>query len=166
MKRQASRRGLGMAEAVLSTVLVAVLLTAALRTAGASAVSQAKSADRARSILMAQALMEEILVQPYKDPGASPVFGLEAGETLGQRATYDDVDDYNGLNETTPKTRDGAALTAQAGWSRITRVEWVAASTLGQATGSASETGVKRITVTVYRRGAMAAKLTAIRTNA
>lgn len=166
MKTAQTPCAFSIAEAVLSVVLVAVLLIAALRTAGASAVSQNKSADRARAILLAQGLVDEILARSYKDPGASPVFGLEAGETLGVRSTYNDVDDYSGLNETTIKQGDGTVINVRSGWTRTTRVEWVASTTLTQTTASSSETGVKRITVSVYRQNALLAKLIAFKANA
>jgi len=61
-----------------------------------------KLTDRAEQTqdlnMAAESLMEEIRLRPFQDP-VSPVFGLETGETAGNKSTYDDVDDFCGYTE-------------------------------------------------------------------
>ena len=110
-------------------------------------------------------LTHEILQQSYTEPVSTPAFGAESGEAT--RTAFDDVDDYNGLNETPLTNRDGSAIgvPGPATWRRTVSVVWVNPSTLADASPQA-ETGVKKITVTVLHRGFAAAKLVTIRTNA
>ncbi len=86
-------------EAVISTVIVAVMFVAALNTVGASRLTQHRAALTSRGRLFAEMLLSEITQQNYKDSGASPAFGPETGELTTTRADFDDVDDYNGWSK-------------------------------------------------------------------
>jgi MSHA pilin protein MshD len=62
-------------------------------------VSAARSADpmvRKQAMVLADSLLEEILLKPFADPD-----GI-GGKTT--RATFDDVNDFNGINETLSAT--------------------------------------------------------------
>ena len=57
---------------------------------------------------IAQAYMDEILVQPLNDPDGGETGAAEAGET---RATFDDVSDYHGLADASgARDQTGAAI--------------------------------------------------------
>jgi prepilin-type N-terminal cleavage/methylation domain-containing protein len=157
-------RAFTMVEVVVSVVIVGLLLAASLRAVGLSAIMQYRITEHTRSSAMARALMAEIVQQAYSDPGASPVFGPESGES---RDTFDDVDDYDGLVDSPPLTREGTKLPLPKGgvWRRIVEVKWVDPLTLAVASPQA-ETGVKMITVTVKHNHVTLATVTAIRTNA
>jgi hypothetical protein len=78
------------------------------------------------------------------------LFGREAGEQLANRASWNDVDDFDGYVETSPVDPAGTAIPGvPEGWSRSVTVEWVAPSNPSQT--SQTETGLKRVTVTVKR---------------
>jgi MSHA pilin protein MshD len=167
--RRDRRRGLSMVEAVISIVIVGTLLVAAFDAAGAAVARRYKMLWRAQGQQLACALMSEILPMPYQDPGQDPnvptlVLGCEAGETSTDRATFDDVDDFNGYQQTPPLALDGSALTSKLTWSWSVTVEWVNASSPGGAAVSA-ETNAKRITVTVSRDSAPVATLVGLRAN-
>src|SRR5690349_21464726 len=91
--------GFAIIEATISTVIIAVLLVAAMRSATASNLTQYKAAERAVGRRLAQGLMSEILAQPYQEPTDAVLFGPESSESTTSRAAYDDVDDYNGYTE-------------------------------------------------------------------
>jgi MSHA pilin protein MshD len=148
-------------ESLICIIIVGVMLTAALRAVGASSATQAKASNRAVGGMLAQSLMDEILQQAFEDP-TSPSFGPEPGET--SRALYNDVDDYNNLTETPPKNLDGTAISNLSGWSRSVLVEWANLSNLNQHV--TSDTGIKRITVTVTRNSQTIATRIALRTRA
>jgi Tfp pilus assembly protein PilV len=145
LKNHLPRRGFTTIEAALSVVVVAIIALSAVQMAGTSAVLTTVQKDQARGTALARQLMAEIMQQHYIDPGTSPVFGPESAET---RATYDDVDDYNGYTESPPQNNDASLVNGFTGWTRSTVVEWVSSSSPG-GTASASETGLKRITITV-----------------
>jgi type II secretory pathway pseudopilin PulG len=117
-RNRCRRAGFTLIEAVISTVIVAVMFVAALNTVGAARVAQYKAALVGRGRMYAEALMTEILQQSYQEPGATYVFGREAGESETIRTAYDDVDDYHGWTESPLAAQDGTALPNSANWSR------------------------------------------------
>ena len=150
-------------EATISTIIVAVMLVAALNTVGASKATQHRATLVSQGQLLAEALMTEILEQDYQDPDGTPVFGLETGESATGRTAYDDVDDYHGWTSSPPVARDGTTLANAANWKRTVTVERI--DPLDPDTVAAAETGAKRITVTVLYGNVPQAKLVAIRTH-
>ena len=158
-----SRAGFTLIEAVASVFLVSILLTAALTAASASAVTQYHASDRSRGRFLAQSLMSEILSQSYMDPGSSPTFGPETGETTTppSRLNYNDVDDYNNWTESPPQNKDGTVIPNFTGWTRSVAVCWVSPTNL--MTPAGSETNIKRVTVTVSHNGLPVATSVAIK---
>ena len=141
------RRGFTIVEAVIATLIVGVMLAAAMSTMSASRMTRARVADRARGQQLALDLINEILQLPYQDPVQTPVFGLEPGESTTSRAAWNDVDDYNGWTESPPQSKSGTVYPNCTGWTRSVVVEWIDPTTL--ASTATANTGIKRITVTV-----------------
>ena len=67
--RDLPRRGVSLVEVIISIVIVAVMFTAALTSAGGALTVESKTAERHRALLLAQDLAAEILQYPYKEPG-------------------------------------------------------------------------------------------------
>lgn len=155
------RRGFTLIEAVISTLVVSILLMAAMGAVRSARATQVSLALRSRGAALGQALMSEILTQAYADSAPGEVLGPEAGETAATRAAFDDVDDYHRLDEPTPLTRGGDALDSTGKWRRLTAVAWV--DPADPTRESASETGVKRITVEVSFGGKPIATLVSLR---
>jgi len=153
-----------MIEVAISTVVIGLLMLAAVSAAGRAARNASVITDRVAGTLHAGRLMAEILQQPYLDPGTSPVFGPEADEDPCIRGDFDDVDDYHGWKAGPPQNKAGAVLSDLAGWEESVTVAWC--SPLNPGVDAASDLGIKRITVTVYHHGAEVASLTALRTAA
>ena len=151
-----------LAETAISILLVGGLVVAALNTVGASVAGREFTRNRGRGDLLAHHLMSEILRQSYEEPVDTPKWGRESGESGGSRPDYDDVDDYDGWASSPPEERDGTALADLDAWERSVVVEFVDPNVL--TTVSATETGVKRITVTVRHHGVDKASLTSIKT--
>ncbi len=150
-----------MIETVVSIMIVGGLLVVAMNTAGAAVTGQQKIGDRAKGMLLAEGLMDEILRQAYEEPDDTPTFGRESSESGSNRADYDDVDDYDGWFASPPESKDGTSMSGYTGWKRSVVVEWVNSTNLTGVSGT--DTGVKRITVTVTRDGRTLAELVAIR---
>jgi type II secretory pathway pseudopilin PulG len=140
-----SRRAFTLLEAVISTVIVAVMLVAALNTVGASRITQHKAALVSRGRMLAESLLAEVLQQSYQDPAQPCVFGPEPGESGLTRDAFNDVDDYQGWSQSPPTAKDGSALPNSTNWRRTVTVEWVDPLDPAQVRGT--ETGLKRITV-------------------
>ena len=159
-----SRRAFSLAEVVVATLIVGIMLVAAMRTVGASVRGRIAMANRERGFLLAQQLMSEILQADYTEPDESAVFGPEATETGATRAAFDDVDDYHNWTASPPQEKDGTPIPDRADWQRTVTVEWVKKNLLNEPFGS--DQGVKRITVTVSRSGQVYASLVTVRSTA
>ena len=160
-RRTFRARGLTLIESMLAMLIVSVLMVAAMRAAGASGLTQYRSAERVRGCTLADGLMAEVMALEYQDPGAAS-FGLESGESSGTRASWNDIDDANGWSESPPQNRDGSDMPDLSDWKRAVKVEWVNSKNIGQV--SASETGAKRITVVVSHADRIVATRVAVRT--
>ena len=160
------RTGLSLVETAISVVIVGGMLTAALNAAGAARVGTQLSGYHARGATLAQDLMAEILVQAYQDPdAASGNLGLDASDSdLGNRSTFDDVDDYSGWTASPPQDKDGTVMSDLTGWKRNVTVVYANPSDIMQSV--VTGTGIKRIVVTVTRKDMQIAQWTAIRTAA
>lgn len=157
------RRGFTMIEGVVSTIIVGVMMVAAMRTVAASRVVQFRTAERAQASMLAQELLTEIMGKAYED-SVSPVFGLEGGEPASPRAGFDDVDDYNGWKEDPVADAFGAAAAGLGTWSREVVVARVTPANV--TTTSALDTGAKRVSVTVLHRASPVMTIHAVRTRA
>lgn len=156
------RRGFSIVEAVIATIVVAIMLVAALSAVGASRYVQHEVylADSGR--LLAEQLLAEVLQNDYQDPNEPLVFGREATESAATRADFDDVDDYHGWSSSPPEAPDGTPLAASKNWQRTVTVEWVVPKEPSQVVGS--ESYAKRITVTTTYNNVPQATLVAVRT--
>lgn len=156
------RRGFSIVEAVIATVIVAIMLVAALSTVGASRSIQRQTylADRGR--MLAQQLLAEIVQRRYQDPNEPVLFGPEANESTVARTDFDDVDDYDGWSASPPEGPDGTARADASGWTRTVTVQWV--DPLDPAQVKSAESSAKRIKVVALHGGIPQATLYAIRT--
>ncbi len=160
-----TRAGLTLVEVSISTLLVAMTVVGALSSVASVLRGRSDTVEREKAKQLGMTLVLEILDLAYSDPGANPVFGTEsdeAGVNAAPRQQFDDVDDLHGLNESPPRDRVGAPLPAFSNWRRTVAVEWVRTSAPGMT--SASDQGLKRLTVTVYCDGVVVSLLTSLRT--
>lgn len=118
-KRQSltSSKGATLVELIIAIVIMAIALVSL---ALAISFSAGKSADifwQVKVVELGQAYMEEILARRFDEMtplGGSPAcepsgsacssIGVDAGES---RTLFDDVDDYDGINDSPPKDAEG-----------------------------------------------------------
>ena len=161
-----SAAGFTIIEAVLSVVIVATLTTTMLTSVSANRAAMKTMNDRAQGLMLAEALVAEIVALPFNDPSGSVIdpIGPNSGEAGATRAAFDDCDDYHGFSEPNCLDKSGVAIAAGSGYARSVTVEFVQAAALNTAAGSGSR--VKRITVTVSSGSKPVASLVAVRTSA
>lgn len=158
-----TRSGFSLFEVTVSAMLVGFIFVAAGKSVSTSIMSQRKVADRAKAAWLADALIAEIQPQSYMEPGASSsTITRETGETNTSRSNYDDVDDYHNWSDSPPQNEDGTTIPNLTGWYRTCTVQWVTLNNI--ATTSASETGVKKVIVTVGLNGTAILNRVIIRT--
>ncbi len=161
MRGKPGPKGMTLVEVMLAlTVMTTGMLgTLSLFSAGLNAVL--KNRAKLTAVVLAQDLLEEILIKAWQDP-------VTPGEPLGPDdsesrpgatpdAVFDDMDDYHNFNESPPTTVEGnpmngtTALSGQtlpdySSYRRSVVVEYVNDDL---STSTASQTDYKRITVTV-----------------
>jgi type II secretory pathway pseudopilin PulG len=163
-RRSRTAAAFGLVEVVIATLIVGVMLVAAMNVFGAFVRGQQRLANQSRGWLLAQELASEILATQYEEPDATPTFGRETGESTLSRTAYDDVDDYDGWECAPPENRDGTSIGELAQWRRTATVDWVSLSDPSVAV--ANEQGLKRIEIAVYFQDELVAQLTALRAKA
>ncbi|MBX3364453.1 MAG: hypothetical protein KF866_06790 [Phycisphaeraceae bacterium] len=157
------RRGLSIIETAIATVLVGTLVVGAVRIVGTHAASRTVMVQRLQAEFLAQHLAAEIASKFYADPtDSTDVFGPSASEVVSGRTSFNDVDDYHGLSESPPRGPNGAVLTGLTGVTRSVSVAYVTA----EGDVSAVDTGLKRVTVSVVRRGRPQASVEFVRSRA
>ena len=155
------RRGTTLIECVTATLIVGVLLVTALNSAGSSMRMTQGIDDRGRAQRLAGDLMNEIHLEAYQEPDGSVSLGPDPGETTGNRSLFDDVDDYHNWTSSPPTDASGNTLAGFTGWTQSVVITWADATTLG--TTASTNTGLKKITVTISKSGTTLASIAGYR---
>ena len=107
-----------------------------------------------QAIDLANDLMEEIKSKRFDenifpdDPVEPALLGIDPGEILSNRRTFDDIDDYNNWSKSPPETIDGIVLNEFSDFTRSVNIEYVTmVSNTWQA--SSTMTYYKKIVVKV-----------------
>jgi len=144
MKRRKSLKhqtGITIAEVGIAAMLVGVVIVASLEAATAINRTHRICVERTIGPTLAHSLMSEIVSMPYEDPDD------DSGSPGTVRNTFRQIGDF--LNTTTEiVTRSGSSIEDYNEWEQEIDISWVDPAT-GQI--SASDTGLKRITVTVFK---------------
>jgi len=96
---QRYQAGVTLIELILSMVIISIAVTGVFSVMNFTVSHSADPVVQHQAIAIAEAYLEEIQLQSYADPN-----GSNAGES---RVTYDDVDDYNGLNNIGANDQNG-----------------------------------------------------------
>jgi hypothetical protein len=137
-------------EAVICVALVGMMMAAAFKVMGVVAINQRIDAEQRIGYLLAEQLMSEILACSYEEKGTTNSFGLETGEVLTQRATFDDVDDFDKYVEDVARDQNDAVMTEYSGWIRKVKVDWSLLSAPSQRPATITASPIKFIKITVF----------------
>jgi len=126
MTSRSRQHGATLIELIVSIVIISVSATALMMLVSQVARNSADPMVRAQAVAIAQAYMDEILVQALDDPDGVETGAAESGET---RPTFDDVADYHGLaDHNGARDQTGALIAGLGGYNIDVRVT---ADTLG-----------------------------------
>ena len=139
--------GATLVELIITIVIISVALTGILSVVNLTVNHSADPLVQRQAIAIAESYIEEISLLPITDPN-----GSNSGET---RASFDNVDDYDGLSDSGAKDQNGTAI---AGLENYTVTVAIADTTVSAVT-------MKGITVTVARTGTDTISLTGYRAN-
>lgn len=154
-----ARHGITLIECAGASLILGLMITAGLRASVQAGASQVVSSRSLTGTLLAEALLNEISTLAYAEPSGATTLGPDAGET--GKATFDDIDDYDNWSESPITDSTAAAISGMSNWSRSVRVYRALVSS--PDANSATETGLKRIEVTVKFSGRVVASLSALR---
>ncbi len=157
-----SRRGITLAETIISTLLIGFVLVSTLTLVGPMVRSHTVHANKLVAANLANELSEEIATKLYIDtvPDSRDALGLDADDSSFFRSTFDDVDDYHKWSSSPPKHSLGGSYTSMTGWTR--EVSVAHADLTDPSLDSPTFTGLKRVTVTVSKDGTTLATVTTL----
>lgn len=169
MNRRPAIRAMTIVEVVIAMMIASGMLAAALYAVAASR----KALIAGNTSLVATELADDLLGFVYALPYETPSSGSLLGGILGvvndvislgavTKPSLADVDDCHNWRESPPQDASGATIPGLTGWSRHVYIDWVTLA--NPSVTSASETGVKRITVVVRRNNIEVARRVALRT--
>ena len=101
--------GVTLVELILSIVIISIALTGVLTVMNLTVSHSADPVVRHQSISIAESYLEEILLQSYDNP--------TNGYSGADRSQFDDVDDYNGLNNTGVEDQLGDSVVTLANYN-------------------------------------------------
>lgn len=108
-KRQ-SERGFTLAESLLASAILAMAVTATTLPFTAGAGNEQHDARLSVAVSLAQEILEEILSRSFEDPQGASQLGPEVAENQADRTTLDNLDDYDGLVESSGNITDMAGV--------------------------------------------------------
>ena len=132
------RRGFTLVEALTAAAILAFVVAAITQAITAGQTQTYEALHDARGMALAEAMLEEVLAMPYAD--------LDESDSESTRATFDDMDDYHGLNETAGNVVDANGAAYPDTYNRFSRVTTV---DTGSVTVSDWSTTINGKTVTV-----------------
>ncbi len=151
-----NKKGFTLIEIVMIIVLLGIIMPGIMLYFMQGVKDSAKPQRRNTAIFLAEALMEEIKSKRWDETAAinstcsnaSATLGFEVGETrIGGATGFDDIDDFNGLDNTPPKDSQNAAQNNYPGFRQRATVYYVNAGVLD--TQVAGPTCYKRIEVKI-----------------
>jgi MSHA pilin protein MshD len=137
-------------EIVVAIVIVAIAATAILAAMASITMRGAETMVRQQAVALAEAYLEEILLQPVASPG---------GTAPTSRANFNDEDEYNGLSDAGARDQYGNAIAYLTGYTVSVAVTQTTALT-GIAAANA-----RQINVTVTDPNGVTVMLTGYRAN-
>jgi MSHA pilin protein MshD len=140
-------RGFTLVELVISLVVISIALGGVLMVMNYTVQHSADPMLQHQAVAIAEAYLEEVLLRSYNDPD-----GTDAGET---RSTFDDVEDYDGLNDAVARDQEGTAIASLASYSVLVTVDDEILNGIA----------AKRVTVTVNHPSGINLSLSGFKTN-
>jgi MSHA pilin protein MshD len=128
------QRGVTLVELVIAIVVVSIAVTAVLGVLSTASANSAEALVRTQAVAIGNAYLEEALLKPFDDPDGAD------GEPT--RVDFDDVDDYNGLNDDGAHDQLSNALAGLGAYQ-------VQMSVVSGTLGGLPATDVKRVDVIV-----------------
>ena len=152
-------RGFSLIEMVISITVVSISLTGTMMVMDSTLRGSADPMLRHQSVVIGETYLEEILLQSFIDPDLDPVSGAVCPAAEASRDLYDNICDYDNLNDVGATDQNGNAITGLDGYTITVSVD--TAASLNTLSGSSE---VLRIDVSVAHPSLATIVLSAYRT--
>ena len=100
IKEDFSQAGFSLIEIIITVVVLGVLAVGMIGIFNISVVNSVDPMLRIQAIAIAQGYLEEALLKDFQDPDDTETGSCEEGAAPTNRRNYDDVQDYNCINDT------------------------------------------------------------------
>ncbi len=137
-------RGASLIELVIAITIISVALSGSMLLIDATSRHSADPMITNQALAIAEAYLEEILLQAYIDPDLDPISGAVCPPAEASRPLYDNVCDYHGLSDIGATDQEGNAIAGLAAYTIAVTVS--TSATLNDLSGSAQ---VLRVDVSV-----------------
>jgi prepilin-type N-terminal cleavage/methylation domain-containing protein len=149
MRDSVRHRGLTLVESLLASAILAFAVVAVSEAVIAGQMQAIDALHRARAVELGEALMEEVLRLAYADPDGVGEVG---------RANFDDLQDFNGFNETSGTLSDANGIAYDMPYQSFSRSVSVVPANAGSGINVAGLGGpLMGLTITVTVRDAAGA---------
>ncbi len=149
---RARQRGVTLVELVVAIVIVSIAAVAVIGAISWTMQRGAESMVRQQAVAIAEAYLEEIMLQPIAVPTGATTTGLSRG-------SFNDEDEYNGLSNTGAYDQYGNAIASLSGYNVSVSVAQTTALT------GITAANARQITVTVADPNGATVVLTGYRAN-
>ncbi len=154
--RHKQQKAFTLIELTIAIVIISIALAGILSVINLTVSHSADPAVQQQAVAIAESYLEEILAKKFCEDfsdgsvNCADVAGKESGET---RSSFDDVDDYQGLNDVSVTNRNGAVVAMLADYSVNVSVskQNVNNVIMKKITVSVSGPGVAALILTGYR---------------
>jgi len=141
------QRGISLVELIMFIVIVGVALAGILLVMNVTTKGSADPLIHKQALAIAESLLEEIELQDFSNPDGGFTPAIPGSPTQAERASFDDIMDFNGFATTGAFPANGAAL-AVPGLESY-NVSVVVLKPLAADWGNIAAASAARITVTV-----------------
>ena len=145
LNNAAKQTGATLIELILSIVIISTALAGILGLVNLTVFHSADPLVQHQAIAIAESYLEEITALPVVDPN-----GTNTGET---RVNFDNIDDYDGLNDVGARDQDNNVITNLGNYTVDVNIadQVISGVTMKAVTVSVSRSSVATINITGYR---------------
>ena len=144
-RRNNQQAGATLIELIITIIIISIALVGILSIVNLSIKHSADPLVQQQAIAIAESYLEEVLLLPVIDPD-----GSNAGES---RATFDNVEDYDGLSDTGATDQNGNAISGLENYTITVSVsdQSISAVTMKEVIVSVVRPGTDTISLSGYR---------------
>ena len=171
MRKAVAQGGFSLVELIVTIAIFAVAAAGIFGSMSFALAHQSDSIIRTKEEALARSYFEQISARKYDEltpeggvPKCNPCSSDSAFDDGEARANFDDVDDFDALDESPPRSDDGSVMADFPGYRVQVDVRYLAAAEQ-TLFGFTSSEDAKVVEISVQAPGARARTFTAVRAN-